>query len=133
MTTRKVRQIPGDKKGRSMKIVVLFLSILNGGYMLVDGIFVMINGKFIGPDRPGPWASIFSAAGIDVFKLGPMFVVFGVAWLVFVFSVITRQRWAYVFGIGVSIATLWYLPIGTIISVDILLALFFLRDRVLGN
>ena len=133
MRTRQVRQIPGDKKGRSFKIAVLFLSLLNGGFMLADGIFVMLNGKFIGPEKPGPWASIFAAMGVDVFKLGPMFVFFGIAWLVFGFSVIARQRWAYIFGIGVSIATLWYLPIGTIISVDILLALVFLRDRVLEN
>ena len=98
--------------------------------MLADGIFVMINGKYIGPEGPGPWSSIFSAVGIDISKLGPLFIVFGVAWLIFVIGLIANQRWAYFFGIGLSIMTLWYMPIGTIISIDVLAALVFLRGRL---
>jgi hypothetical protein len=42
-----------------MKILITILGILNGGYMLIDGIYVMLNGKYIGPEKPGPWSYIF--------------------------------------------------------------------------
>lgn len=65
-----------------MKYVVIALSLLNGLWMLIDGVYVLANGKYIGPEKPGPWASLLSLTGVDVFKLGPLFVLFGLAWLV---------------------------------------------------
>lgn len=91
--------------------------------MLLDGIFVMLNGKYIGPEKPGPWASIFEALGVDVFKLGPMFVAFGLMWLVFVLGYWTDQSWARTLGLIVSILTLWYLPVGTLFSLIVLILL----------
>jgi hypothetical protein len=116
-----------------MKIILLLLAFVNGAFMLTDGIFVIVNRKYIGPEKPGPWAAIFSAFGVDVFKLGPMFVVFGVAWLVFVLALFMDQRWAHPFGVGLSIATLWYLPFGTLISVVALVLLLFFRERLSGK
>lgn len=49
--------------------------------MLIDGIYVIINGKYIGPPKPGPWANLFYKFNIDVFKLGPLFMLFGILWL----------------------------------------------------
>ena len=42
-----------------MKILITILGFLNGGYMLLDGIFVIKEGKYIGPPKPGPWANLF--------------------------------------------------------------------------
>lgn len=42
-----------------MKILVTILSSLNGLYMLIDGIHVMIRKKYIGPEKPGIWAELF--------------------------------------------------------------------------
>lgn len=64
-----------------MKILITILGMLNGSYMLLDGIFVMLKGKYIGSEKPGPWANIFYRFDINVFKLGPLFVVFGLVWL----------------------------------------------------
>ena len=52
--------------------------------MLVDGAYAILNGKYIGPEKPGPWASLVSLSGVDVFKLGPLFVAYGLAWIGFV-------------------------------------------------
>ena len=52
-----------------MKIIISVLGLLNGSYMLLDGIFVMIYGKYMGPDKPGHWANLFYKLDIDVFKL----------------------------------------------------------------
>jgi hypothetical protein len=42
-----------------MKVLLTILGFLNGSYMLLDGIVVIINGKFMGPDKPGPLGKPF--------------------------------------------------------------------------
>ena len=111
-----------------MRYVGTVLALINGVWMLIDGIYVMLNGKYIGPAKPGPWASLLGLTGVDVFKLGPLFIAFGLAWLVFVGGFLTGVAWARTFGIVLSIATLWYLPFGTLISLVVLIGLvFFLK------
>jgi len=111
-----------------MKYLVIGLSLINGLWMLIDGVYVTVNGKYIGPEKPGPWASVISLTGVDVFRLGPLFIAFGLGWLVFVVGLLTDSGWARTLGIILSIATLWYLPFGTLISVVILIVLgFFLK------
>jgi hypothetical protein len=89
--------------------------------MLIDGIYVIANGKYIGPEKPGPWASLIGMTGVDVFKLGPLFVLFGLAWLALVAAIFANAAWARNFGIVLSILTLWYLPFGTLISIVVLI------------
>ena len=114
-----------------MRYVVAALSLINGLWMLTDGVHVILKGKYIGPERPGPWASLVGWTGVDVFKLGPLFIAFGLAWLVFVGAFLTDATWARTFGIVLSIATLWYLPFGTLISLVVLVLLVFvLKPRV---
>ncbi len=54
-----------------MRILLIIVAFLNGGFMLLDGVFVMLKGKYIGPEKPGPWALLFNKLSINVFKLGP--------------------------------------------------------------
>ena len=113
-----------------MKILITILSILNGSYMLIDGIYVMMKGKYIGPEKPGPWSYLFEKVNINVFKLGPLFIAFGVLWLIWLYSLWTNQSWSYAFGIVISILTLWYLPVGTIFSLIILFTLILGRQKM---
>ena len=113
-----------------MKILITILGLLNGGYMLLDGIYVMLKGKYIGPEKPGPWANLFYKLKIDVFALGPLFIDFGLVWLFWLYCLWTNQNWTYVFGIVISILTFWYLPVGTIFSVIILLILVFAKQKL---
>ena len=113
-----------------MKIIVTILALLNGGYMMADGVFVMINGKYIGPDKPGPWAALFEKLDVNVFKLGPLFIVLGTAWLLFLAGLWTQQTWSFLTGIIISILTLWYIPLGTIFSLAILILLFVSRQKL---
>ena len=108
-----------------MRLAVFILAVINGGFMLIDGLYVMLNGKYIGPEKPGPWASLLSPTGIDVFKLGPVFVIFGVAWLGFAAGFIAGAAWARLFGMILAVLTLWYLPFGTAISIAVLPMLAF--------
>ncbi len=113
-----------------MKIIVTLLGLLNGLFMLADGIYVILKGKYIGPDKPGPWANLFYKLNIDVFKLGPMFIIYGILWLIFLSGLWTNQTWTYKLGLSICFLTLWYLPIGTIISIKILIILLTSKVRL---
>jgi hypothetical protein len=116
-----------------MKTLIAILGMLNGGYMIADGIYVMAKGKYIGPEKPGPWADLFMSMGIDVFSLGPLFILFGIAWQVWVYGLLTNRRWAFSFGIMLCILTLWYLTVGTAVSVIILLVLIISRKKMFAG
>ncbi len=98
--------------------------------MLLDGIYVLIYGKYIGPEKPGPWSKLFEKFNIDVFKLGPLFIVFGLLWLIWLYGLWTNQQWTYSFGIGVCILTLWYIPFGTLFSLIVLVLLLFAKQKI---
>lgn len=113
-----------------MKILVTILGLLNGSYMFIDGIYVYLKGKYIGPSKPGPWAELFYTLNINVFKLGWLFILFGLLWFTWLYGLWTNKEWVYVYGISISILTLWYLPIGTLFSIIILTLLFFMRQKI---
>ena len=113
-----------------MKILIVVLGLINGGYMLLDGIFVMIKGKYIGPEKPGPWANLFYKFNIDVFKLGPLFILFGIVWLAFIFGLWTNQSWAFMLGLVIAVLTLWYLPVGTLFSLIVMTLLLVFRKKL---
>jgi hypothetical protein len=98
--------------------------------MLLDGIYVIMKGKYLGPEKPGPWANLFYKLNIDVFRLGPLFVFFGLFWLCWLYGLWSGQNWTYSFGIIISILTLWYLPIGTILSALLLIILIFTKQKI---
>jgi hypothetical protein len=100
-----------------MKVILLVMALVMGGYMLADGIYVIIKGKYIGPEKPGPWSAIFEKLHVNVFSLGPLFIFFGVAWLIFMAGIGTGSAWARMYGMVLSIFSLWYLPVGTIIAI----------------
>ena len=98
--------------------------------MLIDGIYVLLKGKYMGPEKPGPWANLFYGLSIDVFKLGPLFILFGMLWIGWLIGIWSNQNWVITFGVVISILTLWYLPVGTLFSIVILLVLIFWRNKV---
>ena len=113
-----------------MKIWLVLLAFLNGSYMFIDGLHVYLKGKYIGPDKPGPWSELFYKLNIDVFKIGWIFILYGILWLIWIYSYVTQKDWSFNMGLGISILTLWYLPIGTIISLVILAILLFARKKI---
>lgn len=113
-----------------MKIIITILGMLNGIYMLADGIFVMLKGKYIGPEKPGPWANIFYKFNVDVFKLGPLFIIYGLLWIIWIYALWSHQSWAFALGLIISLGTIWYLPIGTLFSVAIFIILLTAKSRL---
>jgi hypothetical protein len=99
------------------KLLTALIALLAGGWMIFDGVHVMLRGKYFGPAKPGPWSVPFLKLGIDPFRLGPMFILFGVIWLVFLVAMLAGQTWGWYGAMIVAVASLWYLPLGTVLSI----------------
>ncbi|PKH52083.1 hypothetical protein CXF68_15885 [Tenacibaculum sp. Bg11-29] len=113
----------------TLKIIITIIAFANGLFMMMDGFHVIIKGKYIGPEKPGPWANTFYKLKINVFKLGPLFILLGVSWFIFVYVLWSYQNWAFVFGLLISIFTLWYIKVGTFISVITIVLLLILNSN----
>lgn len=114
----------------TVKIIMTILALANGIFMTMDGFHVMIKGKYIGPEKPGPWATLFYKLKVDVFKLGPLFILLGLSWLLWVYGLWTNQDWAFAFGIITSALTLWYIKVGTFISIITITLLLIFKQQL---
>lgn len=101
--------------------------------MLIDGIYVIVNGKYLGPEKPGPWASIFSGFGVDVFTLGPMFIIFGGLWLFWMVGSGTGKAWSFHVGIIIAACKRWNLPVGTLLSGIVLILLVYNKKKIITS
>src|SRR3954463_270147 len=99
-----------------LKALAALVGLLAGGWMLFDGVHVMLRGKYFGPEKPGPWSVPFARMGIDPFRLGPMFVLFGILWLVFLVALLRGHPWGWYGALTIAVMSLWYFPLGTVLS-----------------
>lgn len=97
--------------------------------MLADGLHVLFKGKYIGPPEPGPWAGIMQKLEVDVYKLGPLFIAFGILWLSFLLGYWMGYSWAYPLGLFMSLMTLWYVPVGTFFSLVVFTLLYLTKGE----
>ena len=100
-----------------LKLFAAVVACTAGGWMIFDGIHVMVRGKYFGPEKPGPWSLLFAKLGVDPFSVGPLFILLGVLWLVFLVAMLAGQPWGWYGAVVVAAASLWYLPLGTVLSV----------------
>lgn len=117
----------GVLKGANMQTLnwmVLSLALIQGGWLVYDGARSLIVGDYQTPKsgrcvgQLGPWARVVAAVGLDprspVIKF--LHVGLGLAWLV---SAATwplwepTSRWML---LGCAVGTLWYVPLGTLLS-----------------
>jgi len=114
-----------------VKISIVLLALLNGGWMLFDGLHVIRKGKYFGPEEPGSWSKIATSLGVNPFSMGPLFVILGLVWYVSVVGLLLSSSWGWWALLVSAIATLWYIKIGTIISI-IVISLLVLYKESLG-
>jgi hypothetical protein len=95
--------------------------------MIFDGVHVLARGKYFGPPRPGPWSIPFERLGVNPFSLGPLFITLGTLWFVFAVAALAGQPWGRAGAAIVAIASLWYFPLGTILSLIYLALLYATR------
>lgn len=112
------------------KSVIILIALLNGGWMLFDGIYVIRNGKYFGSVKPGPWSKPFAVFGINPFSLGSMFIIFGLIWIDVAFSLIFSVSWAWMFALVIAFSTLWYVSVGTVLAFIAIIVLLIFKSAI---
>lgn len=113
------------------------LSLALGAWMLFDGARALRTGEYTTPRRGpyagqlGPWAAVVMRIGIDprstAMKI--LFVMSGFAWLAVAAGLAFGTAGIFQIAIALAIATLWYVPIGSVIA---LLVLVLVGAEILG-
>ena len=112
--------------------VIVILGVLTGGWMLFDGTRALVVGDYVTPasgryaGELGPWSRVVSAAGIEPRStaIKAAFVIFGLTWLILILAFVLSAGWSWMGLLIVALATTWYLPIGTVAAVLIVVLLF---------
>lgn len=107
-----------------IKWIVVFLAVLNFGYMVFDGSRALIKGDYIRPQsgtyagQLGPWSKLVSKIGInpDSTTMKIIFLVWGLTGLFIAVCFILKLSWAANGLIVINVLSLWYLVPGTISS-----------------
>ena len=119
-----------------LRWLVIIAAMIEAGYMVIDGNHALTTGDYITPTSGphagelGPWASVVSLAGIQPRSaaMKEAFVTLGCAWLVAAFAFALRVPRSSIAMIVFAFGTLWYVPIGTCLSIVQLVALGSLRS-----
>jgi hypothetical protein len=111
--------------------VVLFLAVLVGTWMTYDGTRALTVGDYTTPrsgpyaGQLGPWAAAVAAVGIAPRSIAMRlaFVGLGLAWLVAAGMFWRRDAGSTRALAVVAVATVWYLPVGTLAAFVVLVGL----------
>jgi hypothetical protein len=113
------------------RIALAVLALVTGGFQVVDGVHVLVTGKYVGPETPGPWRHVIQAVGVDPFDFGPGFIALGVCWLTATAALLLTSHaavwWALV---ATAALTLWYLPVGTVTALATIVVLVLARVQL---
>ena len=120
-----------------LRWLVIVAAVLESGFMVVDGTHALTTGDYFTPrsgpyaGQLGPWASVVSRAGVQPRStaMKVTFVVLGAAWLAVVLAFARGASWSWFAMLAFALGTLWYFPVGTILSVVQLAALWVLRSN----
>jgi hypothetical protein len=118
-----------------VRLAVVALGLVEGVWMTFDGTRALTVGDYVTPSsgahtgQLGPWNYAVRAVGIPprstAMKL--IFVVYGISWLIISLGLAFQSAWASQAMVFAAIATLWYLPVGTIFGIIQLVGLIYLR------
>ncbi|MEW6403437.1 MAG: hypothetical protein AB1649_16700 [Chloroflexota bacterium] len=112
--------------------VVILLVLATAGWMLFDGARALVVGDYVTPadgeyaGQLGPWANLVQAIGLEPRStlMKSIFVSYGLAALATLALFVFKYRWARIALILVCILGLWYLPIGTLTNIIVVILLF---------
>jgi hypothetical protein len=107
-----------------LKWVVIALALFQGGWLTFDGGRALVVGDYITPTsgphagQLGPWSRIVSALGFEPRStlIKSLHVVLGIAWLVALLIFWLRPALGWWTLLLCSLGSLWYLPVGTCLS-----------------
>jgi len=118
-----------------MRVVIVVIAVVVGGWLTLDGTRALVKGDYVTASggKLGPWARLVAGIGIDPRSVAMkcVHVALGVAWLLSAILFLSRVAIGWHVLFGCSILTLWYLPLGTLLSVVEILLLLLPALRVL--
>jgi hypothetical protein len=105
----------------------LFMTFDGSRGLLVGDYLTPQSGRFAG--QPGPWSNVVNSVGIPPRSttMKVIVLVFGLAWLVAAVTFAQRVPGSIALLMFMAVATLWYVPVGTLMSALVLLGLLLLR------
>lgn len=121
--------------------IVLLLAIVEAGWLAFDGSRALIVGDYVTPrsgahaGQLGPWSRVVAAVGIEPRStlMKGIHVGLGVAWLAVAAAYAVGEPWAGTAMLVCAILGLWYLPVGTALSLAQVLLLLWMRGWMRGN
>jgi hypothetical protein len=118
---------------------IVALALLDAGYMTVDGARALVTGDYFTPSSGdhagelGPWTRIVAAIGIEPRStaMKTLFVAYGLLWVAVIVAFAAGQPWSWLAMLLLAAGSVWYLTIGTTVSVIVSLLLFLpaVRDH----
>lgn len=125
---------------RMLPWIIVVLAVLEAGWMTFDGARALVVGDYVTPSsgeyagQLGPWSKVVTAAGIEPRStlMKSIFVVYGVVWIVIVVAFIRSATWAWTAMLIAAAGALWYLPVGTFLSLVQIVLLVVLRRSSAG-
>lgn len=110
-----------------MRFTFLFAGFLQAVWMLFEA-FPLLRGT-ADPAAQGTWARLVAAVGLDPLRFGPVFLIFGILWVIATVAILTGSPRARRPAAALAVASLWFLLEGTALAVIYLIALATLRPR----
>lgn len=114
-----------------LRIGIVVLAFLTGGYMIVDALHALYTDNYITiGGHLGPWTAVLASVHIPYYTLAAklLFLAAGSLYIVVAIDYAVNDLRSATGIAGIAIATLWYLPFGTLFSL-IVLALLWLEER----
>ena len=122
--------------------LVVVLALIEGGWLAFDGTRALITGDYVtvesaeGPGQLGPWAKLVAAVGIDPRStlMKGIHVGLGLGFLATTACFALGLPWARTGMVFCAVLSLWYLPLGTLLSlVQIVIILLMPALRTAGR
>ena len=118
-----------------IKWIIVGLMVLSAGWMTFDGARAFIVGDYVTPKsgeyagQLGPWSKLVEAVGIQSRSnlMKGIFVGYGMLALIVTAVYAFQLSWGWGALMLTAVMGLWYLPIGTIANLIVIVLLFFQR------
>lgn len=120
---------PASSLDRVVRAALIVVAVPLGVFMLANGIADVASGRYL-VGGTGAWGALMSAVSLNPHQVGGVFVMLSLIWLVGIAGLIMRQSWGFPLAVVGAVVTLWYVPVGTALSVVYLLILLWRRRQL---
>src|SRR5262245_53565952 len=105
--------------------IAVILALMLGGWLASDGVRAFVTGEYVTPrsgpyaGQLGPWSKVVTAVGLNPRSAAvkAAHVVLGLLWLAAAACFALRLPVGWWAMAGCAVASLWYLPFGTLIGI----------------